>query len=96
MENLIITFSSKFENKIKGVMMTECQYLHSSPCDRARVLCEEQLLFVVGKELFGKLQYILCACLFALICLSAHESLSAQDESMLTQLCNSVKQKKKI
>lgn len=62
MENLIITFSSKFENKIKGVTMTERQYLYPSPCDRARVLCEEQLLFVVGRELFGKLQYILRVC----------------------------------
>lgn len=96
MENVIITFSSKFENQIKGVTMTERRYRHSSPCDRARVLCEEQLLFVVGKELFGKLQYILCACLFVLICLSAHDSLTAQDECMLTQLCDSVKQKKKI
>ncbi|TKS80796.1 Protocadherin-16 Protein dachsous -like protein 1 [Collichthys lucidus] len=38
--------------------MTERQRLYPSPCDRARVLCEEQLLFVVGRELFGKLQYI--------------------------------------
>lgn len=96
MENVIITFSSQFENKIKGVMMTEGQYLNSSSCDRARALCEEQLLFVVGKELFGKLQYILFMCLFVLICLSTHDSLSAQDECMLTQLCDSVKQKKKI
>lgn len=78
-------FPRGLENKIKGVTMTERQYLYPSPCDRARVLCEEQLLFVVGRELFGKLQYISRVCLCALICLSVHDSLSAKDESLLTR-----------
>lgn len=54
--------------------MTECQYLHPSPCDGARVLCEEQLLFVVGRELFGKFTvHIACVCVRSSV--SLHTSL---------------------
>lgn len=70
-------FPASFENKIKGVW----QSAPVPPCD----WCEEQLLFVVGRELFGKLQDMLRVCLCALICLSGHDSLSARDESLLTR-----------
>lgn len=65
--------------------MTEREYLDPSPRDRARILCEEQLLFVVGRELFGKLQDILRACLCALICLPIQNSASARNEFLLTR-----------
>lgn len=84
-ENFIITFSSKFNVRIKGVTMTCRQYLYPSVFDRARVLCEEQLLFVLGRKLFGKIRYIMRMCLYALIWLSVHDSLSTPDESVLTR-----------
>lgn len=65
--------------------MTERAYLDPSPRDGARILCEEQLLFVVGRELFGKLQDILRVCLCALICLPIQNSLSAHNEFLLTR-----------
>lgn len=76
-----VTFSSKFENKIKGVTMTERQYRDPSPCDR----CGDQLLFVVGRELLGNLQDILRVCLCALIRLFTHDFLSARHDSLLTR-----------
>lgn len=65
--------------------MTCRQYLYPSVFDRARVLCEEQLLFVLGRKLFGKIRYIMRMCLCALIWLSVHDSLSTPDESVLTR-----------
>lgn len=94
----LITFSSKFNIRMKGVAMTCRQYLYPSVPDRARVLCEEQLLFVLGRNLFGKLRYIMRMCLCALIWLSAHDSPSTPDGSVLTHnyatQCNKRKRSK--
>lgn len=84
-ENLIITFSSEFKNKIKGVTMTERQYLRvhvTEPKFYAKNSC---CLLLAANCLESYRTHCVCLCARSSV-LSVHASHdSAQDESVVTR-----------